>query len=423
MTTVEPQAPEELNLFADLEFWTDGAEARAETFLRLRDEAPVCFMEEPQIPGFDQGPGFWSVTRHADLMHVSRHPDVFCSGQGTNIPDLPIEIAEFMGSMINMDSPRHTRLRMIVNRAFTPRRVALVDRDVHVKAREIVAAIAEQGECDVVEQVAAQLPLQIICEMMGIPRDHWQRVFELTNVILGAGDPELTPSMEALMAAVMELAMIAQAVGEDRLANPTDDLVSAMMHAEVDGEHLQPMEMASFFILLSAAGNETTRNAISHGLLQLTRHEDQRAIWQADVAGVSPTAIEEIVRWGTPVVHFRRTATQDTEIGGVAIAEGDKVVMWYESANRDERVFDDPFRFDVRRTPNEHVGFGAGGPHFCLGANLARREIGVMFDELFRWLPDIRTTTEPDYLLSSFIHGIKRMRCEFTPGRVEPLDD
>jgi cytochrome P450 len=430
MTSVEPVAPTDLRLFTVIDplepvdpFWSQGSATRAETFRRLREEAPICFMEEPVFPGYERGPGFRSLTRHADVMHVSRHADLFCSGQGTNIPDLPIEIAEFMGSMINMDSPRHTRLRMIVNRAFTPRRVALIDRDVHVKARQIVASISEQGECDAVEQLAAQLPLQIICEMMGIPRDYWQRVFELTNVILGAGDPELTPTMEALMAAVMELAMIAQAVGEDRLANPTDDLVSAMMHAEVDGEHLQPMEMDSFFILLSAAGNETTRNAISHGLYQLTQHEEQRAIWQADVAAVTPTATEEIVRWATPVIHFRRTATADTEIAGVPIAEGEKVVMWYESANRDELVFDDPFTFDVRRTPNEHVGFGAGGPHFCLGANLARREIGVMFDELFQWLPDIRTTTEPDYLQSSFIHGIKRMRCEFTPAAVPPLDD
>jgi cytochrome P450 len=325
--------------------------------------------------------------------------------------------------MINMDAPRHTRLRMIVNRAFTPKRVARIDHDVRVKARQIVAEVADRGECDVVHDVAAQLPLQVICEMMGIPRDSWERIFELTNVILGAGDPELAPDMATLMGAVMEMTQIAHAVGEDRRANPTDDLVSAMMHAEVDGEHLDPMEMASFFILLSAAGNETTRNAISHGLYQLTNHEDQRAVWQRDVEGVTPTAVEEIVRWASPVVHFRRTATADTQIGGVPIAEGDKVVMWYESANRDERHFDDPFTFDVRRSPNDHVGFGAGGPHFCLGANLARREIGVMFDELFRWLPDIRTSSEPDYLFSSFIHGIKRMRCEFTPAAVDPLED
>jgi cytochrome P450 len=423
MTTLEPTVPVDPDLLNDEHLWGNGSAARADVFRQLRDEAPVVFLAEPEIPDYERGPGYWSLTRFDDVMHVSRHPDLFCSGNGTNIPDLPIEISEFMGSMINMDAPRHTRLRMIVNRAFTPKRVAAIDRDVRVKARQIVASVAERGECDFVHDVAAQLPLQIICEMMGIPRESWERIFELTNVILGAGDPELTPDMATLMGAVMEMTQIAHAVGEDRLANPTDDLVSSMMHAEVEGEHLDPMEMASFFILLSAAGNETTRNAISHGLLQLTRNEDQRAVWMADVAGVTPTAVEEIVRWASPVVHFRRTATADTEISGVPIAEGDKVVMWYESANRDERHFDDPFRFDVRRSPNEHVGFGAGGPHFCLGANLARREIGVMFDELFRWLPDVHASSEPDYLFSSFIHGIKRMRCEFTPTSIDPLED
>ena len=423
MTTTESNLSVDPQLLNDELLWANGAEARADVFTTLRDEAPVVFLAEPEIPDMPTGPGYWLLTRYADVMHVSRHPDLFCSGNGTNIPDLPVEISEFMGSMINMDDPRHTRLRRIVNRAFTPRRVAAIERDVHVKAREIVRGVAERGSCDFVHDVAAQLPLQIICEMMGIPRDSWERIFELTNVILGAGDPELTPDMATLMGAVMEMTQIAHAVGEDRLANPTDDLVSAMMHAEVDGERLEPMEMASFFILLSAAGNETTRNAISHGMLQLTRNEDQRELLTGDLAGVMPTATEEIVRWASPVVHFRRTATADTEIGGVPIAEGDKVVMWYESANRDERVFEDPFTFDVTRTPNEHVGFGAGGPHFCLGANLARREIGVMFDELFTWLPDIRTTSEPDFLFSSFIHGIKRMDCEFTPADVPELDD
>jgi methyl-branched lipid omega-hydroxylase len=411
----------DLEPFAEMEYWSHGAEQRAEMFSLLRDQAPVLFMEEPEIEGFPKGPGFWSVTRHADVMHVSRHPEVFCSGQGTNIPDLPQEISEFMGSMINMDAPRHTRLRMIVNRSFTPRTVARIDEDVRNKARDIVAGVADRGACDLVSEVAARLPLEIICEMMGIPRESWNRILELTNVILG--DQETIPDVGALMAAVLEMAQIAREVGEDRLADPQDDLVSAMMSAEVDGEHLDPMEMASFFILLAAAGNETTRNAISHGVRLLTLHEDQRAVWQADVEGVTPTAVEEIVRWATPVIHFRRTATEDTEIDGVPIAAGDKVVMWYESANRDERAFEDPFTFDVTRTPNEHVGFGAGGPHFCLGANLARREIRVMFEELFRWLPDIRAVDQPVYLKSAFIHGIKQLPCEFTPTAVPRLDE
>lgn len=410
----------DLTPFADMAYWSHGSEPRAEMFKLLRDQAPVVFMEEPEIEGFPRGPGFWSVTRHADVMHVSRHPDLFCSGQGTNIPDLPQEVGEFMGSMINMDAPRHTRLRMIVNRSFTPRMVNRIDEDVRIKARNIVAEAATLGSCDLVSEISAQLPLQIICEMMGIPPEHWGRVLELTNVILG--DQETVPDMAALMAAVMEMAQLASDVGEDRLANPRDDLVSAMVSAEVDGEHLSPMEMASFFILLAAAGNETTRNAISHGVRLLTLHPDQRALWMGDVDTVTPTAVEEIVRWATPVIHFRRTATADTEIGGQRIAKGDKVVMWYESADRDERAFDDPYRFDVLRDPNEHVGFGGGGPHFCLGANLARREIRVMFEELFRWLPDIAMTGEPDYLKSAFIHGIKRMPVEFTPAEVPRLD-
>jgi cytochrome P450 len=428
MTTTEPDTSGiDLDALAladdvDLTLWGEGAEARAGVFKKFRDDRPVTFLPEFEIPGFAPGPGFWSVTRFDDVMAVSRHPEIFGSALGTNIPDLPVEILEFYGSMINMDAPRHTRMRLIVNKAFTPRMVARIDDDVRVKARKIVAAAAPLGECDFIETIAAQLPLQIICEMMGIPEEHWHRIFELTNIILGGGDPELVSDFETLLAATLEMSAIAQAVGEDRLANPQDDLVSAMMHAEVDGERLSTQEMASFFILLAAAGNETTRNAISHGTWLLHNHPDQKADWMANVEDVSPGAIEEIVRWATPVIHFRRTAMEDTEVGGTAIAKGDKVVMWYESANRDERHFDDPYRFDIRREPNEHVGFGAGGPHFCLGANLARREIRMMFEEMFRWLPDLEPTGPPDYLRSNFIHGIKRMPCSFTPTEV-PTDD
>lgn len=414
MTTVE-KTP-----FAEMEYWSHGSGHREELFRTLRAEAPVAFMEEPEIPGFVKGPGFWSVTRHADVVEVSRHAERFCSGQGTNIPDLPREINEFMGSMINMDAPRHTRLRHIVNKSFTPRMVSRIDADVRVKARDILADVAESGGCDLVSGISAPLPLQIICEMMGIPREQWGRILELTNIVLG--DQSVAEDLDGLMAAVLEMAEIARQVGEDRLADPRDDLVSAMMHAEVDGEPLAPMEMASFFILLAVAGNETTRNAISHGVRLLTEHPDQRRRWMDDVQGVAPTAVEEIVRYATPVIHFRRTATEDTELSGQAISAGDKVVMWYESANRDERVFEDPYTFDVTRSPNEHVGFGGGGPHFCLGANLARREIRVMFEELFEWLPDIRTTGEPVYLQSAFIHGIKELPCEFTPTSIPRLD-
>ncbi len=264
-------------------------------------------------------------------------------------------------------------------------------------------------------EIAAALPLQIICDMMGIPREDNKRIFELTNTILGVGDPEYVQTMEDLMGAGMELFQYGLALAEDRAANPRDDIASSLMAAEIEDENgrhrLTSSELGSFFLLLVVAGNETTRNTISHGMYTLTNHPEQRKIWMSDFAAVSPTAVEEIVRWATPVINFRRTASRDTVVGGQEIAAGDKVVMFYNSANRDELQFPDPFRFDVTRTPNEHVGFGAGGPHFCLGANLARREIMVMFEEMFRVLPDIHVTGEPALLQSGFIHGIKRMPC------------
>jgi len=359
---------------------------------------------------------WWAVTRHADVRHVSRHPELFASGRGgTNIGDIPQEMAEFLGSMINMDAPRHTKLRGLVNRGFTPRQVARIEDAVRARARAIVDGICERGEVEFVEEVAAALPLQVICDMMGIPAADERQIYDWTNTILGVGDPEVVSSFDELMAAGFGLFQYGLALAEERLADPRDDITTTLMHAEIDGERLSPAELGSFFVLLVAAGNETTRNAISHGLLALSHHPEQRAIWLADLEGVAPTAVEEIVRWATPVIHFRRTATEDCRIGDVEIAAGDRVVMFYNSANRDERVFDDPFRFDVRRHPNDHVGFGAGGPHFCLGANLARREIRVMFTELLGRLPDIEVCGEPDMLRSAFIHGIKRLPARFTP--------
>src|SRR6478672_5512864 len=407
----------------DIEQWM--RPDREGIFAKLRAEAPVSFHDEPVPPPdvpFPQGPGFWALTRYADVMQVSRDPETFHSAPSINIGDIPPEIAEWLGSMINMDAPKHTKLRLIVNRGFTPRQVAKIEDNVRDQAREIVDRMIDLGgECDFVSEIAAALPLQIICDMLGIPRSENQRIFELTNTILGVGDPEYVSSLEELMAAGMELFQYGLTLAEDRLSNPQDDLTTTLMQAEIEDENgrhkLTPGELGSFFLLLVAAGNETTRNAISHGMLALTRNPDQRAAWAADLEAVSPTAVEEIVRWATPVINFRRTATRDTVVGGQEIKAGEKVVMFYNSANRDERAFTDPYRFDLTRTPNEHVGFGAGGPHFCLGANLARREIKVMFEELFRRIPDIEVSGEPAMLQSAFIHGIKRMPCRFTPVR------
>jgi cytochrome P450 len=255
--------------------------------------------------------------------------------------------------------------------------------------------------------------------MMGIPESQHRFVLDRTNVILGAGDPEyvsdITQAIPALLKAGAELSQLVQELGRLRIQHPTDDLTSALVNAEIEGDRLTDQELGSFFVLLVVAGNETTRNAISHGMKALCDHPEQRARWSADFEALAPTAVEEIVRWATPVMHFRRTATRDTELRGQRIRAGEKVALWYGSGNRDEEVFDEPFRFDVARSPNPHVAFGGPGPHFCLGAHLARREISVMFRELLRRIPDLEITGEPQRLTSFFIHGIKHMSCAWRP--------
>jgi cytochrome P450 len=404
-------------------FWAKPLQERHEAFAALRDRCPVAFHPELEVlEGAPQGPGFWSITRFEDVRTVSRQPQIFSSTGGITLSDDSPDTREFFGSMIVLDDPRHSKLRLLVQRAFTPKTVQAIEERVRVRARQLVAMAAEQGECDFVQAFAAPLPLQVICDMLGVPEDDEQDVFDWTNVILGAGDPDFGGTFEVLVNAAMSMYGYAQALGQDRLDNPRNDLVSALMQAEVEGQRLSPAEFGSFFILLAVAGNETTRNAISWGMKMLTEHPDQKQAWMADVAGRTPDAIEEIVRWGSPVIHMRRTALEDTRIGDTVIAAGDKVVMWYWSANRDETVFSDGHRFDILR-PNAkaQVGYGAGGPHFCLGANLARREITLMFQEIFQWLPDLEITGEPARLLSPFINGIKRMDCAFTPTTVPEL--
>src|SRR5258706_12769665 len=401
----------------DIAFWALPDRQREEAFAALRREQPVSFQKEVLYGELQEaGPGYWAVTRYEDVWHASRQPELFRSGKGVNIGDMPVEISEFFGSMIAMDDPKHAKLRGIVSRGFTPKTVTQIRDLVVERARAIVDHVAPMGECDFVREIAAPLPLGIICDMMGIPAEDHDRIFECTNVILGVGDPEYVTSLNDLIKAGLELYNYAMELGERRIADPADDLTSKLMNAVVEGDRLTTQEFGSFFILLVVAGNGPTRNAISHGMKMLTDHPEQRRIWTDDFDRVAPTAVDEIVRMSSPVIHFRRTASRDTELGGHPIAEGDKVVLWYNSANRDEAKFDEPDRFDVLRSPNEQVGFGAGGPHFCLGANLARREIAAMFEDLFRRLPDIHVTGEPDMLLSPFIHGIKRMPCAFTPA-------
>ena len=425
MTVFEPKIPASIDdiHLDDLEFWLAPIEEREGAFLLLRRERPMSFHEEfeppPEMP-LPKGPGYWSVTRHADVLTASRRGDLFCSGKGTQIPDLPEELNEFFGSMIAMDDPRHGRMRRIVARGFTPKVLERLQGDVERRATALVDAVIDDGECDFVTKIAAPLPLGIICDMMGIPDSQMPFVFDQTNIILGLGDPEyVTPGANPLIAALTSGKALADLMNElaaERRKNPKDDLTSQLLNAEIDGEALTDAELASFFVLLVAAGNETTRNAISHGMKALSDHPDQKRKWAGDFEAVAPTAVEEIVRWATPVIHFRRTVTEDTELGGQKLRAGEKIVLWYNSANRDEDAIEEPYRFDVTRTPNEHVGFGGPGAHHCLGANLARREITVVFRELLRRLPDLEITGAPEMLRSNFIHGIKRMPCAFTPG-------
>jgi len=397
---------------SERDFWCRPRNEREGAFLTLRDERPVSFHHEIDQDVLPAGPGYWSLTRHEHVRQANRDTETFLSGKGTNIIDIPDYMLEFFGSMINMDAPRHTKMRRIVYKAFTPRRVRVLEDYVADKAKEVIARVVDRGgEFDFVAEVAAPFPLEIICEMMGVPRPRWQRVYELTNIILSSGDPEFGTTIKELLEAAVELSQIAKETGLDHQKNPADDLVSDLVNANVDGEHLSAEEFASFFILLVAAGNETTRTAASHGLLALSQNPDQRALLKDDLERHLPGLVEEILRWSTPVMHFRRTASRDVVIGGQQIKEGDKVVLWYNSANRDERVFDNPYRFDITRDPNEHLGFGGGGAHFCLGANLARRELSVLFRELLTELPDIEVTGEPAMLESNFIHGVKRVQC------------
>jgi cytochrome P450 len=409
---------------SDPEFWTRPLEEREGAFAVLRAEKPIPFVKEREIPDvpIPTGPGYWSLTRHADILEASRNPEIYCSGKGaTSIADLPPEFNEFFGCLINMGEPRHGHQRRIVSRGFTPRALAALESDVQRRADAIIDQVIERGECDFVNDIAAPLPLGIICDMMDIPESQRQMVFEKTNIILGLGDPDFTDNPANIIGIALgagtELAELMNEMAELRRKNPGDDLTSLLLNADLEDGAMTGAELASFFVLLVAAGNETTRNAISHGMIALCDYPEQRQKWMADFEGLAPTAIEEIVRWATPVIHMRRTCTRDTELGGQAMKEGDKVVLFYSSANRDEKVFADPHRFDLARTPNEHVGFGGPGPHFCLGANLARREIRVMFDRILHRLPDLEITGPPARLQSNFIHGIKRMPCAFTPGK------
>jgi cytochrome P450 len=414
--------PEPFNGPLDLsqnEFWERPPAKRYAAFAQLRSMPQPPYFEAPESPFGAPERGYYALVRHSDVAEASRNPEVFSSADGaTSMIDLPTEFNEYFGSMINMDDPRHARLRRIVSRAFTPKMIKKFEEDVQRTAAGIVDELLQTGPCDFVQHVSARLPLKIICEMMGVADEYYAMVLKNTNIILSGADPEfisedMNEAITQILTAGQELAELVTGLAERAQAEPRDDLVSALATANIDGEQLTPAELASFFVLLVVAGNETTRTAISHSLNLFTRHPDQRALLLADIEGRIGRAVEEIVRYVSPVIWMRRTVTRDAVMNGNAYRQGDKAVLFYQAANRDETIFEDPERFDITRSPNPHVGFGSAGPHFCLGAHLARREITAMLRELFTRVPDIRAAGEPDYLLSSFINGIKHLPCEF----------
>ncbi len=386
-------------------------------FKLLRNESPVH--RHPGAPGQED---YWAITKHEDLKMISKNPQLFSSEAMSAVPrdPDPASLPMLRMIMLNMDPPRHRQYRAIVNKAFTPRMMHGLESSVDRMVDDIIDAVVEKGECDFVDDLAAPLPMQVICEMMGVPEEDRRGIYELGNRMVGFDDPELQEGHDQEVredngeAASAEMFLYAAKLAEKSRANPSDDLASALLTAEVDGERLSEMEFNAFFLLLAIAGNETTRTVTTNGMLDLIRHPAQRQRLLDDPSLLN-SAVEEILRHEPAVHSFRRTAMADTEIRGVKIAEGDKIILWYPSVNRDEDVFPNADDFDVARSPNEHLSFGVG-EHFCLGANLARMELRKIFGGLTRRLPDLELAAEPRRLRSTFINGVKEMQVKFTPG-------
>ena len=407
-TTNDTSTLDSINL-GSLDFWAE-ADIHA-ALATLRREAPVTWHEHP-----DSGKGFWSVTRHADIAQINGEMTLFSNREGIRINhDKGMGLVRpGTDSIIEMDPPQHTVMRKIVARGFTPRSVGRFEGLIRQRSRSIIQGVASRGSCDFVADLAVLLPLHIICDIVGVPEEDREYVFDLTNRSLGENDPALSQGPEYGSAAAAELKAYGRDLGVRRIADPKDDLVTDLMNADVSGRALTPDELGGFFSLLIAAGNETTRNALSFGMHGFSEFPEQRDLFVRHHE-FGPSAAEEIVRWASPLMHMRRTLTADTTFRGADMKKGDKVVLWYISSNRDEEIFEDPHRFDITRSPNLHQAFGGGGAHFCLGSNLAKLEIIVFFQELFAMLPDIHTVEEPVRLRSSQFRGVSRLNVEFTP--------
>lgn len=384
-----------------------------EELAELRRAAPIWW--NAKSPGSDGFPddGFWVVTKHADVKEVSRRSDVFSNAENTALPRYGVELTPERMEMqrlvlLNQDAPQHTRMRKLISKGFTPRAVNGLRAELSARAEAIVTAAAEAGAGDFVTQVACELPLQAIAELIGVPQADRMKIFRWSNEMIGYDDPEYA-GVDPL-AASAELLAYAWQMAEARKSQPADDIVTELVHADVDGEALTSEEFGFFVILLAVAGNETTRNAITHGMIAFLENPDQ---WELFKSQRPKTAVDEIVRWATPVSTFQRTALEDTELAGVPIRKGQRVLIVYRSANFDEEVFDAPYTFDITRDPNPHLAFGGTGAHFCIGANLARLEIDLIFNAVADHLPDIRKLGDPRRLRSGWLNGIKEFQVRY----------
>jgi cholest-4-en-3-one 26-monooxygenase len=376
----------------------------------LRANDPVHWHPE------QDGPGFWAVTKYDDCVTVNRDYERFSSARRGTMPfELSDDdVAQQSMMMLNMDPPLHTRYRRLVNKGFTPRMVRDLEASIHRQTDEIIDQVCERGQADFVTEISAELPLRVIAELLGVPPEDRHRMFDWSNRMVGSEDPEYGLTAEDAMGAAVDLYAYASQLFAEKRLHPRADLMSALTQVEIDGERLSELELELFFLMLTVAGNETTRNLMSGAMAAFFEFPDQWALLLDD-RSLLPAAVEEMLRFVTPVMNFRRTATQDLELRGVPIAEGDKVIFFHASANRDEEVFDRADQFDIRRNPNPHIAFGGGGPHFCLGANLARMEITVMFTHLLDRLPDLRPDGQMQRLQSRFINGVKHLPVAFTP--------
>ncbi|MEV7392792.1 cytochrome P450 [Streptomyces sp. NPDC091215] len=380
-------------------------------FADMRREKAVHWHDEPATTWFPEGGrGFWSVVRFEDVVEVSRDQETFTSGLGTEIVDMTPEMVHIFGGMLNMSGAAHAHHRAIVNRVLTPRTVEALSDTIRAHAVRSIDRVATRGECDFMRDIVGDFPAQIICELLGVPVDDRARLVELTGVALSAyGTVQAYDAMLEIIAYAEGLVAQAREQVSDNAS-----FLRKLLAAQVDGKRMSDHEIAVFFALLVTAGIETTATSIGQGMYALSLYPEQRRRWQQEYQDLAPRAVEEIIRWVTPVRYFRRTATRDTEIAGQPIAKGDKVVMWYTSANRDESVLERPEELDFSRPEDRHVAFGGGGPHFCLGAVLARREMAIFFEELFARLPDIEVSGEPERLHSNFVNGLAALPVRYT---------